>query len=65
MMRIILSISFAIFLTGCAGKTAHDTVSPVGRPIGTVLATTQAPIQGATESYAVQSARTQENPYGR
>jgi|GEM_PF-3038317 len=65
MMRIIIGISLFIFLAGCAGKTAHDTISPAGRPIGTVLAATQAPIQGAAESYATQTARTQENPYGR
>ena len=65
MIRIILSSLGLIFLAGCAGQTAYDTVSPVGRPIGTVLAATQAPIQGAADSYATQSTKSQENPYGR
>ncbi len=65
MTRMILGMLFLISLTGCAGKTAYETVSPVGRPVGTVLAVTQAPIQGAADSYATQTARTQENPYGR
>lgn len=65
MMRMILGSFLLMLLTGCAGKTAYDTVSPVGRPVGTVLAAAQAPIQGAADSYATQSAPTQENPYGR
>lgn len=65
MIRALLGSLLLLSLTGCAGKTAYDTVSPVGRPVGTALAVVQAPIQGAADSYATQTARTQENPYGR
>lgn len=63
-MKYFILIS-TIFFISCAGKTAHDTISPVGKPIGTVLAAVQAPIQGASASYAEQSTKTQTNPYGR
>lgn len=65
MTRLILASLLLISLSGCAGKTAYETVSPVGRPVGTALAAVQAPIQGAADSYATQTGRTQENPYGR
>ncbi len=65
MKKFFLSAILLFTFAGCAGQTAHDTISPVGQPVGTVLAATQAPIQGAAAGYATQSARTQENPYGR
>ncbi len=65
MKKLIFSILSVILLAGCAGQTAHDTIAPIGSPVGTVLAATQAPIQGASASYATQSARTEQNPYGR
>ena len=65
MIRALLGSLLLISLTGCAGKTAYDTVSPVGQPVGTVLAAVQAPIQGAADSYATQTTRSQANPYGR
>ncbi|MFH0984330.1 MAG: hypothetical protein V1882_02215 [Candidatus Omnitrophota bacterium] len=65
MTRTLFASLVLVLLAGCAGKTAYDTVSPVGQPVGTALAVVQAPIQGAADSYATQTARTQENPYGR
>ena len=64
-MRVWVLLFMFFFLAGCAGKTAHDTFSDVGKPVGTVGAAAQAPIQGASESYAYHSAPTQENPYER
>jgi len=65
MNKIYIIITAIILLGGCAGQTVHDTVSPVGRPVGVVLAAAKAPIQGATETVATQGVKTQENPYGR
>jgi len=64
-MKLISSILGVVFLAGCAGQTAHDTFSPIGKPVGTVVAATQAPIQGAAESYAHHSGKTEDNPYAR
>jgi hypothetical protein len=64
-MKYLAGILIVIFLAGCGGKTAHDTFSGPGKPVGTVVAATQAPIQGASESYAYHAGTTEENPYGR
>jgi len=65
MNKTYSAISAMLLLTGCAGQTVHDAVSPVGQPVGVVLAAAKAPIQGATETLATQGVKTQENPYGR
>jgi len=64
-MKLKLFVLGAALLAGCAGQTAHDTFSPIGKPVGTVVAATQAPIQGAAESYAYHSGKTEDNPYAR
>jgi len=64
-MKQLAILFSALLIVGCAGQTAHDTFSGVGKPVGTVAAVTQAPIQGASESYAYHSDVTQDNPYGR
>ena len=65
MKRLFLVALVLILTAGCAGQTVHDVVSPVGSPVGVALAAAKAPIQGATETLATQSIKTQENPYGR
>jgi hypothetical protein len=64
-MRYLAGIILAVVLLGCAGQTAHDSFSGVGKPVGTVAAATQAPIEGAAESYAYHSGKTESNPYQR
>lgn len=65
MKRSLIGFLSLLILSSCAGQTAHDVISPAGKPVGTVLAATQAPIQGVAEGYAEQTARSQANPYGR
>jgi hypothetical protein len=64
-MRVLSLFAVLLVLAGCGGKTAYETTSGVGKPVGTVLAATQAPIMGASESLADQSGKTTQNPYGR
>lgn len=52
-----------IFVVGC--KTVHDTVAPVTRPAGGVVAAPQAVTQGVAEGYADEAGTTVNNPYNR